>query len=186
MVARFFVDENDLALGKALAALHGDVVYPGHPELPEVPRQTEDDVWLEVVGRRRLVVITRDKKIRYRPVERQAVGHAPSPGIRADWTQQPSNYGQPLDPPDALDLDQRHGGREPSRSLDVCRHQRSATTCTSRLTARSGRFVCRLDSRAIPSGSKRSEMPLSDEFPDIAPKCDYALPNWRQPRWCHE
>ncbi len=71
MVARFFVDENDLALGKALAALHGDVVYPGHPELPEVPRQTEDDVWLEVVGRRRLVVITRDKKIRYRPVERQ-------------------------------------------------------------------------------------------------------------------
>jgi hypothetical protein len=72
MVARFFVDENDLALGKALAALHGDVVYPGHPELLEVPRQTEDDVWLEVAGDQRLVVITRDKKIRYRPVERQA------------------------------------------------------------------------------------------------------------------
>lgn len=72
MVARFFVDENDLALGKALAALHGDVVYPGHPELPEVPRQTEDDVWLEVIGRTQLVVITRDKKIRYRPVEKQA------------------------------------------------------------------------------------------------------------------
>lgn len=72
MVARFFVDENDLALGKALAVLHGDIVYPGHPELPEVPRQTEDDVWLEVIGRRRLVVITRDKKIRYRPVEKQA------------------------------------------------------------------------------------------------------------------
>ena len=72
MVARFFVDENDLALGKALAAFHGDVVYPGHPKLPEVPRQTEDDVWLEVIGRRQLVVITRDKKIRYRPVEKQA------------------------------------------------------------------------------------------------------------------
>jgi PIN like domain len=72
MVARFFVDENDLAPGKALAALSGDVVYPGHPELPEVPRQTEDDVWLEVVGRRQRVVITRDKKIRYRPVEKQA------------------------------------------------------------------------------------------------------------------
>lgn len=72
MVARFIVDENDLALGKALAAVRGDVVYPGHPELPEVPRQTDDDVWLEVIGRRRLVVITRDKRIRYRPVERQA------------------------------------------------------------------------------------------------------------------
>lgn len=72
MVARFFVDENDLALGKALASLHGDVVYPGHTDLPEVPRQTDDDVWLEVIGRRRLVVITRDKRIRYRPVEKQA------------------------------------------------------------------------------------------------------------------
>jgi hypothetical protein len=32
---RFFVDENDLALGKALAEAHGDVVYPGHPNLPK-------------------------------------------------------------------------------------------------------------------------------------------------------
>lgn len=72
MVARFFVDENDLALGKALASIHNEIVYPGHPDLPEVPRQTDDDVWLEVIGRRRLVVITRDKKIRYRPVEKQA------------------------------------------------------------------------------------------------------------------
>ena len=72
MVARFFVDENDLALGKGLAAAYGDVVYPGHPELLEVPRPTEDDVWLEVVGHRQLVVITRDKRIRYRPVEKQA------------------------------------------------------------------------------------------------------------------
>lgn len=77
MAARFFVDENDLALGKALAAQFGDVVYPGHPALPEVPRQTLDDVWLPVVGGRRLVVITRDQRIRYRPVERMAwVTHA--------------------------------------------------------------------------------------------------------------
>ncbi len=38
MASRFFVDENDLALGKALAEAIGDVVYPGHPELPEVTR----------------------------------------------------------------------------------------------------------------------------------------------------
>ena len=72
MAARFFVDENDLALGKALAAIHEGVVYPGHPELPEVPRQTLDDVWLPAIGTRGLVVITRDKRIRYRPAEKLA------------------------------------------------------------------------------------------------------------------
>ncbi|MGD9996096.1 MAG: hypothetical protein AB7L17_08100 [Ilumatobacteraceae bacterium] len=72
MSARFFVDENDLALGKALTEAHDGVVYPGHPDLPEVPRQTPDDVWLPIIGARRLVVITRDKRIRYRPVERRA------------------------------------------------------------------------------------------------------------------
>ena len=149
MVARFFVDENDLALGKALAALHGDVVYPGHPELPEVPRQTEDDVWLEVVGRRRLVVITRGQEDPL-PARREAgVGHAPSPGIRAHRTQQPSNRRQPCDLPDALELDQQHRSGEPSRPLDVRRHQRSATTHTPRVTARSGRSICHVGPRHI-------------------------------------
>ena len=72
MPARFFVDENDLALGKALDAEHGDVVYPGHPDLPEVPRGALDDEWLPVVAEKGLVVITRDKKIRYRPAEKRA------------------------------------------------------------------------------------------------------------------
>jgi hypothetical protein len=30
-VPTFFVDENDLALGRLLAAEHDGVVYPGHP-----------------------------------------------------------------------------------------------------------------------------------------------------------
>ncbi len=72
MAARFFVDENDLALGKALAAEHDGVVFPGHPDLSEVPRQTPDDAWLPIIGGHRLVVITRDRRIRYRPVEKQA------------------------------------------------------------------------------------------------------------------
>ena len=72
MAARFFVDENDLPLGKALAAARGDVVYPGHEELPEVPRGTLDDDWLPIVGERRLVAITRDQHIRYRPAEKLA------------------------------------------------------------------------------------------------------------------
>lgn len=77
MPAAFFVDENDLALGKALAERYSDVVFPGHPDLPEVPRQSLDDVWLAVVGEKGLVVITRDQRIRYRPVEKQRwVDHA--------------------------------------------------------------------------------------------------------------
>jgi PIN domain-containing protein len=72
MPARFFVDETDLALGKAMAVEHEGVVFPGHPDLPEVPRQTLDDVWLPVIGDRQLVVVTRDKRIRYRPVEKMA------------------------------------------------------------------------------------------------------------------
>ncbi len=72
MAARFFVDENDLALGKAMVAQHDNVVFPGHPDLPEVPRQTPDDVWLPIIGDRRPVVITRDRRIRYRPVEKRA------------------------------------------------------------------------------------------------------------------
>ena len=72
MAATFFVDENDLALGRALASAHDDVVYPGHPDLPEVPRSTPDDEWLRVIGTRQLVVITRDKRIRYRAAEKQA------------------------------------------------------------------------------------------------------------------
>jgi len=70
--ARFFVDENDLALGKALAEQYGNIVYPGHPDLPEVPRGALDDEWLPIVGARRLVVITRDRRIRYRPAEKLA------------------------------------------------------------------------------------------------------------------
>jgi hypothetical protein len=66
----YFVDENDLALGKALAERRDDVVFPGRPALPEVPRQSLDDEWLAVVGARQLVVITRDQRIRYRPVEK--------------------------------------------------------------------------------------------------------------------
>ena len=77
--ARFFVDENDLALGRSLSWARRDVVHPGHPSLPNVPLGTSDPVWLRIVGRLGLVVLTRDKKIRSRPVEAAAVQTA---GIR--------------------------------------------------------------------------------------------------------
>jgi hypothetical protein len=67
---RYFVDETDLALGRALARTLAETLYPGHIDLPEVPRGSLDDDWLPIVGARRLVVVTRDKRIRYRPVEK--------------------------------------------------------------------------------------------------------------------
>ena len=94
MSARFFADETDIGLARALDDHCGGVVHPGHPNLPEVPRGTNDDSWLEVIGRRvtrhprrcrtstnddswlevigrlGLVVVSRDGRIRYRPVEK--------------------------------------------------------------------------------------------------------------------
>ncbi len=65
MPLRFFVDENMLAVGYALAAVREDVAYPGHPLLPEVPRGTLDTDWLPIVGAGGydLAVFTRDKGI---------------------------------------------------------------------------------------------------------------------------
>lgn len=71
MVARFFLDETDLALGKLLASRHEGVVYPGHSDLPRVPRGSLDDEWLPIIGDLALAVITRDKRIRYKPVEKR-------------------------------------------------------------------------------------------------------------------
>ncbi len=71
MSVRFFADETDIGLARALDQHHGGVVYPGHPDLPEVPRGTGNDAWLEVVGRLNLVVVSRDGRIRYRPAEKR-------------------------------------------------------------------------------------------------------------------
>lgn len=57
MATIFFVDENDLALGKALDEKYGRIVYPGHPDLPEIQRGSLDDQWLPIIGTRKLVVI---------------------------------------------------------------------------------------------------------------------------------
>lgn len=69
-VGRWFVDENLLKIGRALAQVRVDVVFPGSPRLPQVPRATPDEDWLPIVGQAGWVVITRDRRIRSRPVER--------------------------------------------------------------------------------------------------------------------
>jgi hypothetical protein len=45
----------------ALVVARAPVVHPGHPDLPEVPRQTDDLDWMPIVAQKDLIVIIRDK-----------------------------------------------------------------------------------------------------------------------------
>ena len=72
--AGFFVDEDTLAL----AGLP-DVVHPGHPRLADIPRETADRVWIPIIARLGLILVTRDKRIRREPAERSAFENA---GVR--------------------------------------------------------------------------------------------------------
>jgi len=71
--ARFYADESVLGLGKSLAYARHDVLYCGHPVIPECPLGIDDVDWIPLVAKRGLVAITRDKRIRTRPGERLAV-----------------------------------------------------------------------------------------------------------------
>lgn len=60
----YFTDENALGLGKLLRRSgRSDVVYPGHEELPEIPRGTGDLDWLPIVGARGFIVLSRERRI---------------------------------------------------------------------------------------------------------------------------
>lgn len=70
-----FVDENLILVGKQLEKLPdiGTVLYPGHPDIPELPLSAKDVEIFEVIGanRRNLLFITRDKRIRTNLKERR-------------------------------------------------------------------------------------------------------------------
>lgn len=81
--AVYFADENALGLGKLLRRNgRDDVLYPGHEDLPDVPLGTPDIEWMKVVGRRGLIVLTRDRRIRSRPAELKQYHEL---GIRSVW-----------------------------------------------------------------------------------------------------
>ena len=60
----------------------GIVLYPGHEAIPELPLGSKDIQIFEEIGasRRDLLFITRDRKIRTRPIERDKLRDA---GVRA-------------------------------------------------------------------------------------------------------
>lgn len=70
---RFFVDECAAGLGLALSAARRDVIHVGHRLIPQCPRGALDVEWIPEVAARGLIVITRDKKLRTKPVEIQTL-----------------------------------------------------------------------------------------------------------------
>ena len=83
-ISGLFADENILPVGRRLASLPeaGTVLYAGHEDIPELPLGAKDTEIFDVIGAdgRDLLFITRDKKIRTRPVERRKLREA---GVRA-------------------------------------------------------------------------------------------------------
>ena len=79
---RWFADESVLGLGRLLARDRDDVLYPGHPALPEVPLGALDVDWMPVVAKRGLVAFHRDRHIRTRPHE---VARYRDYGLRSVW-----------------------------------------------------------------------------------------------------
>lgn len=79
---RYFADESVLGLGLALARLRPDTVHPGHRRIPQVPAGALDPEWIPTVASMGLIAIGRDKKVRTKPAEKQAIIDA---GLRYIW-----------------------------------------------------------------------------------------------------
>ena len=67
-----FLDENHCN-NKAILALLDEVGVPVERHLQHFPPGTRDEVWLQVVGKNGWVLLTTDKRIRYRAAEKMAV-----------------------------------------------------------------------------------------------------------------
>lgn len=82
MAPRWFVDESALGLGKLLARVRDDVVFTGHPDVPEIPLGTLDVDWMPIVAARGWVAIRRDRRIHTRPSEVRVFAEV---GLRTVW-----------------------------------------------------------------------------------------------------
>ena len=57
MALRWFVNESALGLDDLLARIRDDVMYAGHPDLPDIPLGTIDVSWMPIVAERDWVAI---------------------------------------------------------------------------------------------------------------------------------
>jgi hypothetical protein len=72
VIGRVFFDSSVLSAAHALTGAWPSIVYPGHPDWP-LKQDAADEVWLTHVGQLGWVAVFRDKRIRYRPAERDAL-----------------------------------------------------------------------------------------------------------------
>ncbi len=128
MAPRWFVDESALGLGKLLARVRDDVLYAGHPDLPEIPLGTADVTWMPLVAVLDWVAIRRDRRIHTRPSEVRVFAEV---GLRTVWlggkkdTASPSNSSSSLGTGRRWSADERSSARDrgASRFSEVgCRH----------------------------------------------------------------
>ncbi len=66
---RWYVDESLLFIGLVLRLVRKDVTYPGHYKC-SIELETDDVDWLPVVGKQGWNVLTRDRRVWYRPKEK--------------------------------------------------------------------------------------------------------------------
>lgn len=103
--AEWYCDANAIGLGKQLASLRLPVTYPGdsgkrtslRDHLPESPIQDSgmaDELWIPIVTRAGLAVITRDNKILRRTSELNAVHAAGARLFVIDGTRPLDLWGQ--------------------------------------------------------------------------------------------
>lgn len=81
-LARWYFDESVLGAGKLLHENRDDVVFPGHPLLPELPLGSDDTDWIPIVAASGWVALCRDRRIRSRPAELAIAREA---GLRMVW-----------------------------------------------------------------------------------------------------
>lgn len=82
-VVRYYFDADILGLAKVVSKLRPDVTFPGDPggtvhkrqrgPCPIIFTETKDREWIPTVASEGWIIITRDKRIRDRVAERQAV-----------------------------------------------------------------------------------------------------------------
>src|SRR4051812_23148130 len=84
MTLRYYVDADCLGLAKVLAQIRVDVTYPGEPggmgrdrklrpPCPVTSTDVRDVDWIPIVAAEGWLIITRDSRIRRRPLELAAV-----------------------------------------------------------------------------------------------------------------
>jgi hypothetical protein len=71
---RYYFDASLAGIGKFIGDLRDDTIHPGHPLLdPPIRHDTWDEVWMPQIGAMGLVVFHRDRHLRTRPAELNAM-----------------------------------------------------------------------------------------------------------------